>query len=80
MIDIVAPENGITAVSRGAVIYGQDPNALRTSRRRFFNQSFALQVHARFDMVKDSHLEPFKNSHDTDYASNRLVYFVKKRR
>lgn len=75
---VAFPADGTTAVSQGAVIYGQNPNSLLDPGKKYFSQSYSLEVKAKFDESKEDPLDLMvKNSDGTKYTNSRLVYFVK---
>lgn len=70
------PEEGIAAVSHGAVSYGLEP---RMISERLAGHSLALEVRAPFDKSKGDIREKIVNDiNHNEYTKNRLEYFVKK--
>ncbi|KAI8056372.1 hypothetical protein BDF21DRAFT_430656 [Thamnidium elegans] len=64
---VVIPEDGVTAVSKGAVSYGLNPRLIRT---KFSGHSVALEVRAPFSKYEDGRFNKKEN------FENRLEYFV----
>lgn len=81
--DVKMPEEGVAAISRGAVSYGLNPRLISS---KIAGQSVALEVRAPFNKSEDDSLDKKVDRFDkkvddetiTDvYSKNRLEYFVR---
>ncbi|GAA5796133.1 hypothetical protein HPULCUR_001502 [Helicostylum pulchrum] len=74
--DVITPEEGAAAISKGAVSYGLKPSLIS---KKIASQSIALEVRTPFEKSKGDRFdrEVYKDYFDDEvYSKNRLEYFV----